>query len=168
MHLSSLSSLQDCASRTRDSQLSGSPLKWHLWLPESLWVVRRGGKITTASFWPTSLEMWEGCSWVLRFTILWFEDQSKFPRSRTKSNTHHFHLRTSDFHLPSLLLNLVIAKATVCPRHPLTPKFTSIFHLQALDVSDHFPVEFKLQSSRAFTNNRKSVALKKRKRGNRS
>ncbi|KAM7336248.1 hypothetical protein ACRRTK_004741 [Alexandromys fortis] len=39
---------------------------------------------------------------------------------------------------------------------------------EALDVSDHFPVEFKLQSSRAFTNNRKSVALKKRKKGNRS
>nr|XP_048277009.1 deoxyribonuclease gamma [Myodes glareolus] len=44
---------------------------------------------------------------------------------------------------------------------------------EALDVSDHFPVEFKLQSSSAFNNNnnnnnRKSVALKKRKKGNRS
>lgn len=39
---------------------------------------------------------------------------------------------------------------------------------EALDVSDHFPVEFKLQSSRAFTNSRKSVSLKKKKKGSRS
>ncbi|XP_003480128.1 deoxyribonuclease gamma [Cavia porcellus] len=39
---------------------------------------------------------------------------------------------------------------------------------QALEVSDHFPVEFKLQSERAFTNNKKSVSLKKKKKANRS
>lgn len=39
---------------------------------------------------------------------------------------------------------------------------------EALAVSDHFPVEFKLQSSRAVTNNRKSVSIKKTKKGNRS
>ncbi|CAH7349203.1 deoxyribonuclease gamma [Phodopus roborovskii] len=59
----------------------------------------------------------------------------------------------------------------------VVPRSNGIFNFQkayslseegALDVSDHFPVEFKLQSSRAFTNNRKSVALKKRKGGNRS
>ncbi|MEJ1274284.1 deoxyribonuclease 1-like 3 [Cricetulus griseus] len=59
----------------------------------------------------------------------------------------------------------------------VVPRSNGIFDFQkayelsdeeALDVSDHFPVEFKLQSSRASTNNRKSVALKKRKKGNRS
>ncbi|KAM4882405.1 deoxyribonuclease gamma [Thomomys bottae] len=39
---------------------------------------------------------------------------------------------------------------------------------EALQVSDHFPVEFRLQSSRAFTNSKKSVPLKKRRKGNRS
>ncbi|XP_039333319.1 deoxyribonuclease gamma [Saimiri boliviensis] len=33
---------------------------------------------------------------------------------------------------------------------------------KALDVSDHFPVEFKLQSSRAFTNSKKSITPRKR------
>ncbi|XP_012866005.1 PREDICTED: deoxyribonuclease gamma [Dipodomys ordii] len=37
---------------------------------------------------------------------------------------------------------------------------------EALEVSDHFPVEFRLQSSRAFTNSKKSVPLKKRRKGN--
>lgn len=35
---------------------------------------------------------------------------------------------------------------------------------KALDVSDHFPVEFKLRSSRAFTNSKKSVSSKKKKK----
>uniref|UniRef100_A0A8C6FQJ0 Deoxyribonuclease n=1 Tax=Moschus moschiferus TaxID=68415 RepID=A0A8C6FQJ0_MOSMO len=35
---------------------------------------------------------------------------------------------------------------------------------KALEVSDHFPVEFKLQSSRAFTNSKKSVSSKKKKK----
>ncbi|KAM6176762.1 deoxyribonuclease gamma [Erethizon dorsatum] len=39
---------------------------------------------------------------------------------------------------------------------------------EALQVSDHFPVEFKLQSARAFANNRKSDPLKKTKKANRS
>uniref|UniRef100_A0A8C7BPS7 Deoxyribonuclease n=1 Tax=Neovison vison TaxID=452646 RepID=A0A8C7BPS7_NEOVI len=34
---------------------------------------------------------------------------------------------------------------------------------EALEVSDHFPVEFKLQSSRAFTNSKKSISPKKKK-----
>uniref|UniRef100_A0A2K6TTI8 Deoxyribonuclease 1L3 n=1 Tax=Saimiri boliviensis boliviensis TaxID=39432 RepID=A0A2K6TTI8_SAIBB len=33
---------------------------------------------------------------------------------------------------------------------------------KALDVSDHFPVEFKLQSSRTFTNSKKSITPRKR------
>uniref|UniRef100_A0A673VEE5 Deoxyribonuclease n=1 Tax=Suricata suricatta TaxID=37032 RepID=A0A673VEE5_SURSU len=33
---------------------------------------------------------------------------------------------------------------------------------EALDVSDHFPVEFKLQSSRAFTNSKKSISPRKK------
>uniref|UniRef100_A0AC11BDN4 Deoxyribonuclease 1L3 n=1 Tax=Ovis aries TaxID=9940 RepID=A0AC11BDN4_SHEEP len=39
---------------------------------------------------------------------------------------------------------------------------------KALDVSDHFPVEFKLQSSRAFTNSKKSVSSKKKKKASRA
>ncbi|XP_057561022.1 deoxyribonuclease gamma [Hippopotamus amphibius kiboko] len=55
----------------------------------------------------------------------------------------------------------------------VVPRSKSIFNFQkayrlteekALDVSDHFPVEFKLQSSKAFTNNKKSVSLKKKKK----
>lgn len=57
------------------------------------------------------------------------------------------------------------------------PKSNGIFDFQkayelseeeALNVSDHFPVEFKLQSSRAFTNSKKSVAPKRKKKTNRS
>ncbi|XP_073900146.1 deoxyribonuclease gamma [Castor canadensis] len=59
----------------------------------------------------------------------------------------------------------------------VVPKSNGVFDFQkayelseeeALEVSDHFPVEFKLQSSRAFTNSKKSVTLRKRKKGNRS
>ena len=50
----------------------------------------------------------------------------------------------------------------------LIPKFISLFSLQALDVSDHFPVEFKLQSSRAFTNSKESVSPKKKKKTSRA
>ena len=60
---------------------------------------------------------------------------------------------------------------SVVPRSSGVFDFQKAYDLseeEALDVSDHFPVEFKLQSSRAFTNNRKSVSLKKRKKGNRS
>lgn len=55
----------------------------------------------------------------------------------------------------------------------VVPKSSSVFDFQkaygltdeeALDVSDHFPVEFKLQSSRAITNRKKSVSLKKKKK----
>uniref|UniRef100_A0A2I2YL99 Deoxyribonuclease n=1 Tax=Gorilla gorilla gorilla TaxID=9595 RepID=A0A2I2YL99_GORGO len=53
----------------------------------------------------------------------------------------------------------------------VVPKSNSVFDFQkayklteeeALDVSDHFPVEFKLQSSRAFTNSKKSVTQRKK------
>lgn len=59
----------------------------------------------------------------------------------------------------------------------VVPKSNGVFDFQkayelseeeALNVSDHFPVEFKLQSSRAFSNSKKSVTLKKRKKGNHS
>lgn len=59
----------------------------------------------------------------------------------------------------------------------VVPKSTSIFDFQkafglteeqALDVSDHFPVEFKLGPSRAFTNSKKSISLKKGRKNNRS
>uniref|UniRef100_A0A671EPZ3 Deoxyribonuclease n=1 Tax=Rhinolophus ferrumequinum TaxID=59479 RepID=A0A671EPZ3_RHIFE len=59
----------------------------------------------------------------------------------------------------------------------VVPKSSSVFDFQkaygltdeeALDVSDHFPVEFKLQSSRAITNRKKSVSLKKKKKARRS
>eukprot|EP00069_Balaena_mysticetus_P022117 bmy_14174T0 len=55
----------------------------------------------------------------------------------------------------------------------VVPQSNSIFDFQkayrlteekALDVSDHFPVEFKLQSSRAFTNSKESVSPKKKKK----
>ncbi|XP_004419916.1 PREDICTED: deoxyribonuclease gamma [Ceratotherium simum simum] len=55
----------------------------------------------------------------------------------------------------------------------VVPKSNSVFDFQkayelteeeALDVSDHFPVEFKLWSSRAFTNSKKSVSPKKEKK----
>ncbi|XP_006892345.1 PREDICTED: deoxyribonuclease gamma [Elephantulus edwardii] len=39
---------------------------------------------------------------------------------------------------------------------------------EALDVSDHFPVEFKLQSSRANSNYKKSITPKKKKKANSS
>nr|XP_002713317.1 deoxyribonuclease gamma [Oryctolagus cuniculus] len=39
---------------------------------------------------------------------------------------------------------------------------------EALDVSDHFPVEFKLQSSTAFTNSKKSVQPRKKAKAKRS
>nr|XP_004669125.1 deoxyribonuclease gamma [Jaculus jaculus] len=59
----------------------------------------------------------------------------------------------------------------------VVPKSNGVFDFQtaydlteeeALDVSDHFPVEFKLQSSRAFSNRKKSIGLKRRRKGNRS
>lgn len=59
----------------------------------------------------------------------------------------------------------------------VVPKSNSIFDFQkayrlteeqALDVSDHFPVEFKLQSSKAFTNRKKSIPSKKKNKATRS
>uniref|UniRef100_A0A8D0UIT7 Deoxyribonuclease n=2 Tax=Sus scrofa TaxID=9823 RepID=A0A8D0UIT7_PIG len=59
----------------------------------------------------------------------------------------------------------------------VVPGSNSIFDFQkayrlteekALDVSDHFPVEFKLQSSRAFTNSKKSISSKKKKKASRT
>lgn len=59
----------------------------------------------------------------------------------------------------------------------VVPKSNSIFDFQkayglteeqALDVSDHFPVEFKLQSSKAFTNSKKSISSKKKNKARRS
>ncbi|XP_007469074.1 PREDICTED: deoxyribonuclease gamma isoform X2 [Lipotes vexillifer] len=59
----------------------------------------------------------------------------------------------------------------------VVPQSNSIFDFQkayslteekALDVSDHFPVEFKLQSSRAFTNSKESVSPKKKKKTRRA
>ncbi|XP_009237133.3 deoxyribonuclease gamma isoform X2 [Pongo abelii] len=59
----------------------------------------------------------------------------------------------------------------------VVPKSNSVFDFQkayklteeeALDVSDHFPVEFKLQSSRAFTNSKKFVTLRKKTKSKRS
>lgn len=62
---------------------------------------------------------------------------------------------------------------SVVPKSNGTFDFQKAYELsevEALDVSDHFPVEFKLQSSRAFafTNSKKSVAPKKKKKTNRS
>ncbi|KAG8523863.1 Deoxyribonuclease gamma [Galemys pyrenaicus] len=59
----------------------------------------------------------------------------------------------------------------------VVPKSSGVFDFQkafglteeeALDVSDHFPVEFKLGPSKAFTNSKKSVSPKKRRKGSRS
>ncbi|XP_008056727.1 deoxyribonuclease gamma isoform X1 [Carlito syrichta] len=53
----------------------------------------------------------------------------------------------------------------------VVPQSNSVFNFQkayklteeeALDVSDHFPVEFKLQSLRVFTNSKKSVSRRKK------
>ncbi|XP_013977718.1 deoxyribonuclease gamma [Canis lupus familiaris] len=55
---------------------------------------------------------------------------------------------------------------SVVPRSNSTFDFQKAFLLteeEALNVSDHFPVEFKLQSSRAFTNSKKSISPKKKK-----
>ncbi|KAM5190043.1 deoxyribonuclease gamma isoform 1-T11 [Callospermophilus lateralis] len=60
---------------------------------------------------------------------------------------------------------------SVVPRSNGTFDFQKAYKLseeEALDVSDHFPVEFKLQSSRAFTNRKKSVAPKRKKKTNHS
>nr|XP_005899055.1 PREDICTED: deoxyribonuclease gamma isoform X2 [Bos mutus] len=56
---------------------------------------------------------------------------------------------------------------SVVPQSNLVFDFQKAYRLsesKALDVSDHFPVEFKLQSSRAFTNSKKSVSSKKKKK----
>ncbi|XP_046504296.1 deoxyribonuclease gamma [Equus quagga] len=59
----------------------------------------------------------------------------------------------------------------------VVPKSNSVFNFQksyalteeeALGVSDHFPVEFKLQSSRAFTNSKKSLSPRKKKKASHS
>uniref|UniRef100_A0A8C0D3Y1 Deoxyribonuclease n=1 Tax=Balaenoptera musculus TaxID=9771 RepID=A0A8C0D3Y1_BALMU len=59
----------------------------------------------------------------------------------------------------------------------VVPQSNSIFDFQkayrlteekALDVSDHFPVEFKLQSSRVFTNSKEFVSPKKKKKTSRA
>ncbi|XP_012590680.1 PREDICTED: deoxyribonuclease gamma [Condylura cristata] len=57
------------------------------------------------------------------------------------------------------------------------PKSNSVFDFQkafglteeeALDVSDHFPVEFKLGSSKTFTNNKRSISPRKGRKVSRS
>ncbi|KAF3829028.1 hypothetical protein GH733_003292 [Mirounga leonina] len=56
--------------------------------------------------------------------------------------------------------------SSVVPKSNSTFNFQKVYELtedEALDVSDHFPVEFKLQSSRAFTNSKKSISPKKKK-----
>ncbi|XP_053455950.1 deoxyribonuclease gamma [Nycticebus coucang] len=59
----------------------------------------------------------------------------------------------------------------------VVPQSSNIFNFQeaykltekeALDVSDHFPVEFRLQSSRAFTNSKKSIAPRKKTKAKRT
>ncbi|XP_037347516.1 deoxyribonuclease gamma [Talpa occidentalis] len=59
----------------------------------------------------------------------------------------------------------------------VVPKSSGVFDFQkafglteekALEVSDHFPVEFKLGPSRAFTNSKKSISPKKGRKGRRS
>lgn len=55
---------------------------------------------------------------------------------------------------------------SVVPRSNVVFDFQKAYRLsetEALNVSDHFPVEFKLQSSQASTNNRRSVSIKKKK-----
>ncbi|XP_004616535.1 deoxyribonuclease gamma isoform X2 [Sorex araneus] len=57
--------------------------------------------------------------------------------------------------------------------HAVVPKSSSVFDFekaygltedQALDVSDHFPIEFRLKSSSAFTNNKKFISPKKERK----
>ncbi|KAF6099119.1 deoxyribonuclease 1 like 3 [Phyllostomus discolor] len=59
----------------------------------------------------------------------------------------------------------------------VVPKSSGIFDFQkayklteeeALEVSDHFPVEFKLQSSKVFTNSKKSVFSRKKSKARRT
>ncbi|KAI5937285.1 deoxyribonuclease gamma isoform X1 [Manis javanica] len=61
--------------------------------------------------------------------------------------------------------------SSVVPKSNRTFDFQKAYELtdeEALEVSDHFPVEFKLQSSRALTNSKKSVSLKKGRKSSRS
>ncbi|KAM7064081.1 deoxyribonuclease gamma [Molossus nigricans] len=56
--------------------------------------------------------------------------------------------------------------SAVVPKSNSTFDFQKAYGLtekEALDVSDHFPVEFKLQSSKFFTNRRKTVSSRRRK-----
>lgn len=56
--------------------------------------------------------------------------------------------------------------SSVVPRSNVVFDFQKAYRLsekEALNVSDHFPVEFKLQSSQASTNNRRSISIKKKK-----
>ncbi|ELK07796.1 Deoxyribonuclease gamma [Pteropus alecto] len=61
--------------------------------------------------------------------------------------------------------------SSVVPKSNGTFDFQKAYGLteqEALDVSDHFPVEFKLQSPRAFINSKKSVSLRKKNKARRS
>nr|KAF6420259.1 deoxyribonuclease 1 like 3 [Molossus molossus] len=56
--------------------------------------------------------------------------------------------------------------SAVVPKSNSTFDFQKAYGLtekEALDVSDHFPVEFKLQSSKFFTNRKKTVSSRRRK-----
>ncbi|XP_062971315.1 deoxyribonuclease gamma-like isoform X1 [Cynocephalus volans] len=60
---------------------------------------------------------------------------------------------------------------SVVPRSNSTFNFQKAYELteeEALAVSDHFPVEFQLRSSRALTNRRRSVIPKRKTKANRS
>uniref|UniRef100_A0A8C3YUW7 Deoxyribonuclease n=1 Tax=Catagonus wagneri TaxID=51154 RepID=A0A8C3YUW7_9CETA len=61
--------------------------------------------------------------------------------------------------------------SSVVPDSNIVFDFQKAYRLteeKALDVSDHFPVEFKLQSSRALTNSKKSISSKKNKKASRT
>ncbi|XP_015987171.2 deoxyribonuclease gamma [Rousettus aegyptiacus] len=61
--------------------------------------------------------------------------------------------------------------SSVVPKSNGTFDFQKAYGLteqEALDVSDHFPVEFRLRSPRAFANSKKSVSLRKKNKARRS
>ncbi|EPY81039.1 deoxyribonuclease gamma isoform 2 [Camelus ferus] len=61
--------------------------------------------------------------------------------------------------------------SSVVPKSNSTFDFQKAYRLteeEALDVSDHFPVEFKLQSSRFLTNSKKTFSSNKKKKASRT
>lgn len=96
--------------------------------------------------------------------VLWFEDLPRFlvESAQGRSSPVCALLGTWAFHF--LSWSSLVTEIRVSPNSQMYLPSP----LQALDVSDHFPVEFKLQASKVFTNRKKSVSSKRGRKARRS